>query len=541
MKLERKTINNIDFWLEKGYQLPNYDIDKMIARTKATPEWIHFGAGNIFRSFPALLEQELLEKKYSDTGIIVIEGFDYEIIEKIYKPYDNLGILVTLNSNGTCEKKVIASVAEALPMGRQFGPELEKIKKIFRADSLRLASFTITEKGYNLQDSRGKYFEEVERDIKNGPEKAGSYMGMISALLYDRYKAGKKPLAMVCMDNFSHNGERLERAVLTFAEGWSENCLCDPGFTDYIKEKKLVSFPWSMIDKITPRPDGTVEEMIREDGIEGARVIVTGKNTHISSFINSEKPQYLVIEDNFPNGRPALDKAGVYFADRDTVNKAERMKVCTCLNPLHTALAIFGCLLGYTKISDEMKDPILVKLVRDMGYNEGLPVVINPGIISPKTFINEVIEERIPNPFLPDTPQRIATDTSQKLSVRFGETIKAYMEEPDKEPSKLKLIPLVLAGWFRYLMGVDDKGNKFETSPDPLSEMLNSHLKGLKLGSVNISSADMAIGPILENREIFGVDMKKAGLYYRIEDIFVEMTQGIGAVEQTLGKYVYEK
>ena len=64
---------------------------------------------------------------------------------------------------------------------------------------------------------------------------------------------------------------------------------------------------------------------------------------------------------------------------------------------------------------------------------------------------------RIPNPFLPDSPQRIATDTSQKLSIRFGETIKAYEASPDLHTEDLKLIPLVYAGWLRYLMGIDDE------------------------------------------------------------------------------------
>ena len=66
-------------------------------------------------------------------------------------------------------------------------------------------------------------------------------------------------------------------------------------------------------------------------------VIVTGKKTYTAGFVNSEKPQYLVIEDRFPNGRPPLEKVGVYMTDRDTVNNTERMKVTTCLNPLHTS------------------------------------------------------------------------------------------------------------------------------------------------------------------------------------------------------------
>lgn len=83
------------------------------------------------------------------------------------------------------------------------------------------------------------------------------------------------------------------------------------------------------------------------------------------------------------------------------------MKVCTCLNPLHTALAVFGCLLGYERISEEMKNPSLRKLVEQIGYTEGLPVVTDPGILDPKEFLDTVLNVRIPNPFMPDTPREL--------------------------------------------------------------------------------------------------------------------------------------
>ena len=85
-----------------------------------------------------------------------------------------------------------------------------------------------------------------------------------------------------------------------------------------------------------------------------------------------------------------------------------KRQVCTCLNPLHTALAIFGCLLGYDLISKEMQDVTLKKLVKEIGYTEGLPVVINPGILDPKEFIDTVLNVRIPNSFMPDTPQPVS-------------------------------------------------------------------------------------------------------------------------------------
>jgi fructuronate reductase len=224
------------------------------------------------------------------------------------------------------------------------------------------------------------------------------------------------------------------------------------------------------------------------------------------------------------------------FTDRETVDKVEKMKVCTCLNPLHTCLAIYGCLLGYTKISDEMNDGELVRLVEIVGYNEGLPVVVNPGIIDPKEFIDTVLQVRIPNPFMPDTPQRIATDTSQKLPIRFGETIKAYMKSDELDVMSLKCIPLVLAGWIRYLMGVDDEGRPFTPSSDPMLATCQSYMADLKLG--NLDRAENAIAPILHMDSIFGVDLYEAGIADKVIGYFKELAAGPGAVKATLKKYV---
>ena len=114
-----------------------------------------------------------------------------------------------------------------------------------------------------------------------------------------------------------------------------------------------------------------------------------------------------MVEDAFPAGRPPLEKAGIIFTTRDTVEKAERMKVCTCLNPLHTALAVFGCLLGYQLIYEEMENRDLKRLIERIGYQEGLPVVVHPGILEPKEFLDQVIYTRLPNPFIPDSPREL--------------------------------------------------------------------------------------------------------------------------------------
>ena len=536
MKLNLQGIADKSQWEAKGYQLPQYDLEKMIAATKEKPFWIHFGAGNLFRAFHANVVQNMLNAGDLDRGLIVAEGFDYEIVEKMYAPHDNLGIVATLKADGTIEKAVVGSVAESLPLDSDNEAAYGRLKEIFANPSLQMATFTITEKGYSLVNGKGEQLADVTADFAAGPEKPASYMGKVTSLLYARYKAGELPIAMVSTDNCSHNGDKLYAAINTFAEKWEENKLTDAGFRAYVNCKEKVTFPWTMIDKITPRPDASVEELLKKDGIEELDPVITSKNTYVAPFVNAEECEYLVIEDAFPNGRPELEKGGLMFTERETVDKVEKMKVCTCLNPLHTALAVFGCLLGYEKISDEMKDEELKKLVETIGYKEGLPVVVNPGVLDPKEFIDTVLQVRVPNPFMPDTPQRIATDTSQKLAIRFGETIKAYAASDELDVKDLKLIPLVFAGWLRYLMGVDDSGKAFDLSPDPLLTTVCPYVADLKLEEGQ--DVESAVSEVLKMKQIFGVDLYEAGLAELVCGYLKEMTKAPGAVRETLKKYV---
>lgn len=536
MILNDLNLQNREAWQKAGFELPQFNRAEVREKTIKNPIWLHFGAGNIFRGFPAAVQQKLLNEGKCDRGIIVCEAYDTEIIDRIYKPHDNLSVLVVLKPDGNMDKKVIASIVEALTVDSSQQENWKTLQNIFSSPSLQMVSFTITEKGYNLTNTKGEYYSDVKEDFEAGPEFPKSFIGKLASLCYSRYKNGGYPLALVSMDNCSHNGTRLYEAVDTFAKEWANRGLVEGGFVEYIENQDKVSFPWSMIDKITPRPDNGVKEMLEKSGLESTAIITTSKNTYIAPFVNAEEPEYLVIEDLFPNGRPPLEDAGVIFTDRDTVDKVEKMKVCTCLNPLHTVLAIYGCLLGYKTISEEMKDEQLKAFVEKVGYAEGLPVVVDPGIIDPKGFIREVVEVRFPNPFVPDTPQRIATDTSQKLAVRFGETIKAYQKRNDLNVSELKYIPLVFAGWLRYLLGVDDEGNSFELSPDPLMEHLKKTMDGISLGDKG--PFDKVLEPILSDASIFGVNLYEGGLAGKVLGYFSELVQGPGAVRQVLKKYL---
>lgn len=360
-------------------------------------------------------------------------------------------------------------------------------------------------------------------------------MGKLTALLYERYKAGKLPLTLQSTDNCSHNGDHVKKGVKAYAEQWTKDGIVEAGFLDYVNDDSKISYPWSMIDKITPRPHEKVQAMLAEDGFEDNSTIITEKHTFTAPFVNSEEVQYLVCEDDYTNGRPPLELGGALYTTRKTVDEVETMKVTTCLNPLHTAMSIYGCMLGYTLISAEMADPDLRAFIQKIGYIEAMPVVTDPGVLNPYEFIGTVINKRLPNPFMPDAPQRIATDTSQKLPIRFGETIKKYIAR-HLDMSNLILIPLVLAGYARYLKGLDDSCHPFEPSTDPLLAELQAIVAPLEVGKADQDFS--CLRNLYSRKDVFGLDLYEAGLGEKIEGMVKELFAGPGAVRETLHKYV---
>jgi len=520
-------------WEAKGFELPKYDIKEVREKTAKQPTWVHFGGGNIFRAFPAAILNDALNTGKYDRGVIVAETFDFEVIDKAYVPYNNLSLCVNLCSDGSIEKKVIASVTEALKADPQF-EDWNRLVEIFKNPSLQMISFTITEKGYTYN----------EADLKAplpSPQRGGGpkfAMGKVCALLFERFKAGELPLTVQSMDNCSHNGDKVKAGVFAYAERWVKDGLVPEAFLAYLKNEQKITFPWSMIDKITPRPHEKVKELLAADGFDDNNYIETEKHTFTAPFVNAEEVQYLVIEDNYTNGRPPLDLGGALYTTRETVDKVETMKVTTCLNPLHTAMSIYGCMLGYTLISAEMADEDLRSFIQKIGYIEAMPVVTDPGVLNPYEFIGAVINRRLPNPFMPDAPQRIAMDTSQKLPIRFGETIKKYLAR-GLDKSNLVLIPLTLAGYARYLKGIKDDGTAFEPSPDPMLEELQAIVAPLEIGKPDQDWSPLK--KLYSRKDVFGVDLYEAGLGEQIEGYVKELYAGVGAVRKTLHKYVYAR
>lgn len=243
MKLTFEGIKDTAAWQSAGVKLPEYDVQAAAEKAKAHPVWAHFGAGNIFRIFVGGLADTLIAKGEMDRGITCVETFDFDVVDQIYAPYDNLVLAVTLNADATTDKRVLGSLSEAIKAQSGVPEAWSRLKAVFADPSLQMVSFTITEKGYALKNAAGAFFPFVQADIDNGPDKATGAMAIVCAMLLHRFENGRAPLAVVSMDNCSHNGEKLRGAVLTMADEWLKKGFVPQTFVDYISDEAQVAFP----------------------------------------------------------------------------------------------------------------------------------------------------------------------------------------------------------------------------------------------------------------------------------------------------------
>ena len=144
MKLTLSGLQDREAFANAGISLPSYDVKQVVCETKKNPGWVHFGIGNIFRIFIGGIADQLLSDGDMQRGITCVETFDFEVVDKIYKPYDNLALAVTLYGNGTSDKKVIGALSEAIAARKEDASARTRLKEVFTAPTLQMVTFTIT-------------------------------------------------------------------------------------------------------------------------------------------------------------------------------------------------------------------------------------------------------------------------------------------------------------------------------------------------------------------------------------------------------------
>ncbi len=439
--------------------VPTYD------RGRLAPSIIHIGVGGFHRAHQAVYLDDLAQRGVSadwgERGVGLLPE-DRQMAEALV-PQDCLYTVVARDAAGDTAR-VVGSLAAYL-----FAPDdPERVLAALADPATRIVSLTITEGGYNVDQHTGLFDADnpaVRADLAD-PQHPATVFGYIRAALQRRRAAGVAPFTVLSCDNLPGNGAVARTAMVSFAR------LHDDALAAWIEAN--VAFPNGMVDRITPRTTDQDRAMVAEAfGVADAWPVMTEPFTQ------------WVLEDAFCNGRPPLEEVGVQIVS--DVHPYETMKL-RLLNASHQAMGYLGYLAGYRYVHEAMDDADIRAFIARLMDDEVtalLPPV--PGI--DLAAYKRTLLERFANPKVGDTLARLCTDGSD----RMPKFLLPSLSESLAQGRPHRLLTLAVAGWFRYLRGVDEAGQDIAIA-DPLADELRAR--------ANEGGDDPR--PLLHLRPVFG-------------------------------------
>lgn len=436
VKLSQSTVGT----LASGISTPKYDRNALEAGI------LHMSVGGFHRSHQAVYVDNVLSQSPANWMIAGVG----------LMPQDST------NLDKLREQDCLYAVLERAPHSDNVRV-VGSMKKVFHAptetnaviaqianSAIKIISLTVTEKGYYYNEKRDVDFTNVtiQEDLKLSATPKTVY-GYLTQGLQKRREDGVGPVTIMCCDNLPGNGHITQHLLNQFVEK------ADPSLLSWIAEN--LSFPNAMVDRITPVTTPAIQQILEENfGIVDAWPVVC------EDYIQ------WILEDKFIAGRPEFEKAGVQMvAD---VEPYEKMKV-RLLNGSHSALSYISYLMGHRTVDNAMADPLVsgfVKKYMDEDINPTVPSV--PGI-NLEQYRAKLIE-RFANPSISDQVQRLAEDGSQKIR---NAIVPPLMIQAGSGKS-VRWIALALAGWWRYLQGIDETGEAIQIK-DPMADRLSAAAK----------------------------------------------------------------
>ena len=409
--------------------VPGYD------RALVTPGVVHVGVGGFHRAHQAMYHDRMMNEGMAlDWGIcgVGVLAADRRM-QQVLDFQDGLFTLVLKHSDGTYEPRVIGSLVEYL-----YAPDdPEAVVEKMAAPSTRIVSLTITEGGYNVSDLTSEFDVNnpaVVADLEPGAVPQTTF-GLITEALRRRKLRGLRPFTIMSCDNLQDNGYRSKRVFTAFAR------LRDPELGDWVERE--ARFPNSMVDRITPvTTDGDRAEISERFGIDDRWPVVCEPYTQ------------WVLQDDFTDGRPPYERAGVQVVDH--VEPYELMKL-RLLNGSHQAMAYFGYLAGYRLVHEAARDPLFQAFLLGYMDKEATPTLAPvPGV--DLDGYKYTLIERFSNPQVRDTIARLCAESSD----RIPKWLLPVVREQLANGGEIRRSAAVVASWARYAEGVDEAGQPIE-------------------------------------------------------------------------------
>jgi fructuronate reductase len=424
-RLSRATLAS----LPSAVQRPGHDI------AGVSTGIVHFGPGAFHRAHQADVIDRLLD---SDPrwGIAAVSLRTPGTVDAL-KAQDGLYTLAVIDREPGM--RILAAHSDAIGPG-----EGARLRKLLADPAVRIASSTVTEKGYCLGPDGTLDFghPDIVHDLRR-PAEPASVIGWIVAGLADRRAAGTAPFAMLCCDNMTGNGGKLRAACAALAREQ------DAGLADWLED---LAFPDSMVDSITPASDPAfLAKVAAELGVEDQAAVQRERFT-----------QWVLQRFDLPDG-PDLAAAGVTLTNDVRGYEQAKLRI---LNGAHSSLAYIGLGLGHETVFEAMSDPRLEAFVTRLVHQDiraSLPPVDG---LDTQAYADAVLD-RFRNPAIRHLLSQIAWDGSQKLPYRLLDTVGAALDAG--RPVDRLAVPV--AAWVAFLRRKAAAG---ETITDPLADTLSA-------------------------------------------------------------------
>ncbi len=426
---------------------------------------VHVGVGNFHRAHQSVYLHRLFEQDLDRDWAIIGAGvtqYDVAMRDKLASQ-DWLTTVVELDP-----KQLSAQITSSMIDFIEVNPQA--VVEVMAKPEIRIVSLTVTEGGYYVDAETGG-FDELHADIQadaSNPDSPKTVFGIIIAALLKRKENNIEPFTVMSCDNLPENGQVAKHAVLGLANK------IDKTLSLWVAEN--VAFPNSMVDCITP---ATAE---REIGIV--------KNTfgiEDNAPVVCEPFHQWVLEDNFPNGRPALEKVGVEFVDDVAPHELMKLRI---LNGGHASIAYLAGLLDIHYVHDAMNNPLVVGYLDKLEHEEIIPTLAPIPGVSFTDYYSKVVE-RFSNEAVGDTIPRLCFDGLNRQPKFILPVIEAQLQ--NNQP--IDGLALECALWCRYCFGTTDSGNTIPPN-DNQWERLNAQAQLAKTDPLKWLELDDVYGPL---------------------------------------------
>jgi mannitol 2-dehydrogenase len=420
--------------LDPAVAVPQYD------RGAVTAGIVHIGVGGFHRAHQALYLDRLMNAgKALDWGICgvgVLPG-DSRMRDAL-KAQDCLYTLVEKSPDGSQSARVVGSIVDYLLAPDDPEAVIEKMAD----EGIRIVSLTVTEGGYNFNAVTGEFQADdpgVVHDLAPGAAPTTSF-GLVIEALARRRRRGLPPFTVLSCDNIQGNGDAARRSFTAFARLRDEK-LGDEKLGEWVEQE--VRFPNCMVDRITPvTTDGDRAALAEKFGIEDRWPVVC------EPFIQ------WVLDDDFGNGRPPFEEAGVQVVG--DVEPYELMKL-RLLNASHQSLCYLGYLDGYRMVHEVCQDPLYAEFLLGYMDREATPTLQPVPGIDLDAYKHELIA-RFSNAHVADTVARLCAGSSDRIPKWVLPVIRHNL----KTDGEIEHAVAVVAAWARYAEGVDEHGQPIE-------------------------------------------------------------------------------